>query len=516
MRSLFYCGQDSRKPFLIFLFLYLFYCVATYGHFGVTWDEFGTYIMGGHWIKYYLHQPNDLFTAGPVSMPDDQSHSFFNGALDRMLSFSKVISPERIHLVNLLLAIPIFFCFFELLRVHLRDWRLALMGPVVLVLTPRFFGDIPANALDVPFAVIYFVCLSAIVLRREWFKNTWLQNILLGVLFGWAIGLRILALILFPIYVIFRIYEDGLIQKKWTIKGFGKWLVSEIVGIAMVFLISQIVLSLLWPYIGKDYFHHIIDVLRVSPNISFTKKMLFMGQWYEPLKHFLWYYLPGWMLIVTPLFILGFAFYSLARVKTLYKNKIYFVMVLALTSNLAIFLILKPLIFNGLRHFLFLVPILSFLACLGIIDFFVIVRWRAVRVLAAILIAVNVVMVTTDMVRLYPYDYVYFNELVGGLKGANGKFETDYWGASLREATEWLRDNEIANLNGTYKVKMTCDPWQQQTYFSPKMMPAHENDADYQLLLNGLADDSAPLPGQVIHTVEREGVPLSFVVKVKK
>ena len=35
--------------------------------------------------------------------------------------------------------------------------------------------------------------------------------------------------------------------------------------------------------------------------------------------------------------------------------------------------------------------------------------------------------------KLYPYEYVYYNSLVGGPAGAADRYELDYWRISLRE-----------------------------------------------------------------------------------
>ena len=42
------------------------------------------------------------------------------------------------------------------------------------------------------------------------------------------------------------------------------------------------------------------------------------------------------------------------------------------------------------------------------------------------------------LVRLHPYQMTYFNAAVGGLAGANGRYETDYWLSSYKEAIEWV------------------------------------------------------------------------------
>jgi hypothetical protein len=43
---------------------------------------------------------------------------------------------------------------------------------------------------------------------------------------------------------------------------------------------------------------------------------------------------------------------------------------------------------------------------------------------------------------LYPYQYIYYNSLVGGPAGVVDRYELDYWRISLREAA--LEMNEVA------------------------------------------------------------------------
>ncbi len=42
------------------------------------------------------------------------------------------------------------------------------------------------------------------------------------------------------------------------------------------------------------------------------------------------------------------------------------------------------------------------------------------------------------LVRLHPYQYIYYNSLVGGVSGAFREYETDYWATSYRAAAEYL------------------------------------------------------------------------------
>ncbi len=46
----------------------------------------------------------------------------------------------------------------------------------------------------------------------------------------------------------------------------------------------------------------------------------------------------------------------------------------------------------------------------------------------------------TKLVELHPYEYLYYNQFVGGLEGASRRFVTDYWVNIMPEAVEELHD----------------------------------------------------------------------------
>jgi hypothetical protein len=64
--------------------------------------------------------------------------------------------------------------------------------------------------------------------------------------------------------------------------------------------------------------------------------------------------------------------------------------------------------------------------------------------------------------RAHPYQYVYFNPLVGGLSRASRSYETDYWGLSLREAAEWMSANRsaIVGADDTLSFTTNVPQWQ--------------------------------------------------------
>src|SRR5262249_22602212 len=96
--------------------------------------------------------------------------------------------------------------------------------------------------------------------------------------------------------------------------------------------------------------------------------------------------------------------------------------------------------FTGMRHFLFVVPPIAVLAGIGI--HLCLSRLEAAgRVAALAATAVVTVAVgwdTTALIQLHPYEYLFYNSLVGGLPGAARRYDTDYWVNIMPAAVEDL------------------------------------------------------------------------------
>ena len=89
-------------------------------------------------------------------------------------------------------------------------------------------------------------------------------------------------------------------------------------------------------------------------------------------------------------------------------------------------LVTRPVLYDGQRHFLFILPPLAAGAGCALHAFLrPPVRVRAAG--AAVWLGCAP-WVAVQIVRLHPYEYVYFNASIGGLRGAVGRYETDYWG----------------------------------------------------------------------------------------
>lgn len=102
--------------------------------------------------------------------------------------------------------------------------------------------------------------------------------------------------------------------------------------------------------------------------------------------------------------------------------------------------IFQPAIYDGVRHFLFILPPVF------IFSGFVFERVFEItteRINAPIWLRTGIVLLilipgVNGIVQLHPYEYAYYNSFVGGTSGVFRQYETEYWLTCYKEAVEKL------------------------------------------------------------------------------
>lgn len=487
--------------------LYLSFAFFTYSDYGVTSDEPLEYAAGRLLLDYYrTGDYNNEEEIAQRHLPTDST--YFRGHLALQTLLNKEGSYERFHLLNMLFALPVFLIFYVLLFVEYKNFYLAFLGPVGLALTPRFFGDIPANPKDVPFAVLYAISVALIYIfhkleiRNPKFRS-WVKILVLGVIFGLTQTTRLIGASVFLIYVVFGLLEMRPLDKDKLV-GFVKELV-------LMGAVALVVMTVSIPLLTAEFPGGYKNVIEDSINYNYWKnRMLYMGEFLtreeRPVS-----YLPVWFLITTPLFVLVPFLLSPFIVKfSAGIRKIYLLLMSAVFINMLAYFIFDPVIYNGLRHFLYLVPLLTLIAVFTIIEGinFAYMKKRINAFVLSLVVIAGMFAVVKDYVLLHPYEYVYFNELVGGLPGASGRFDSDYWGASYKEASEYVR-NELAR-DGSVDVYV-CDMGAVVRYYARGSFATTKyEDAEYMMcdFDSGLERE---IEGETVYTVSRKGTPLNTV-----
>jgi hypothetical protein len=113
---------------------------------------------------------------------------------------------------------------------------------------------------------------------------------------------------------------------------------------------------------------------------------------------------------------------------------------LAAILPLAVTVAVRPAMYNGLRHFVFVLPPLAVLGGLAGAHLFSLAARRSVPAAAALAVAfvAGIALPVYAMTRLHPYEYTHFNWLSGGVKEARGRYMLDYWGLSFKQASRAL------------------------------------------------------------------------------
>src|SRR3989304_2429308 len=113
------------------------------------------------------------------------------------------------------------------------------------------------------------------------------------------------------------------------------------------------------------------------------------------------------------------------------------------------------------------------------------------------------------VVRLHPYQALYFNELAGGMAKASRAYDFDYWGFSVKELVDYLNRHEA---DSSKKVNVHWLKFRGE-YFPGNRLPfvtSDEESYDYIIIPHSLnffagAVDYWYRWGKVVYAVKREG-----------
>lgn len=141
-------------------------------------------------------------------------------------------------------------------------------------------------------------------------------------------------------------------------------------------------------------------------------------------------YLWDWGIVQLPLvIILGIL---PASVVALWHGGIGRVAAATLLLSLGAIILRNASLYDGLRHVLFAIPLMVIVLFVAI-DRAIAAWGRPARIAIAALVGIELASFVIDDVRMFPYNYVYFNLAARGAIGT-ADYETDYWGYSLHEA----------------------------------------------------------------------------------
>lgn len=341
-------------------------------------------------------------------------------------------------------------------------WRLArrVGGPLaglaallLLALCPTFYGHMFMNPKDAPFAVSMVILMLGLVRLAEDYPSPSPHTVLiLGLGAGLSIGSRVLgglallyAAIGFIPLLLEELRQNG---PREALRRFVRVVYALIPGL----IFGYLVMGLIWPW-------SIIEPANPLRALGYFS-VFFEKPWKEMFDGALvsvpdmpWSYLPTLFALQMPEVLLGLLFTGIGitlwslhgnRVSQRHKT-ILLMLTVAATLPLIIAMVKRPALYNGIRHFIFVIPPM---AVLGGVAFARLLDWIGERHLGSQAVAVAVfgfglLLPMSEMIRLHPYQYTHFNHIAGTVRDAESLYMLDYWGLALKQASDALREEIV-------------------------------------------------------------------------
>jgi len=494
--------------------------LATFRDYGLGWDDYTHSQYGALLVS--LYQSN---------FADQRALSFVNlymygGGFDIIATLAAKILPfdllETRRLVGAAVGLVGLFATWRLGR-RLGGPLAGLLGLLLLAATPLYYGHMFINAKDGPFAAVMAIALLALVRALEEYPRATPPTIALcGIGVGLAIGARVLggfaiatALLPLPFIVAVRSRATGL---RIALSECGSFLLPFIPAAILAYLL----MGLVWPWSVASPLNPFRAVEYFSNFFEKPWRELFDGQ-LIPVIDMPRSYVPTLLAVQLPELMLAlglcgtagaiFAIASKADHSTAAAGRraALLATVLAVLLPVLITVATRPAMYNGIRHFIFVLPPLAALggfAAAQIADR--LVRHGRIAVGAGVLVLlIGIASPVLDMTRLHPYEYTDYNHLAGGPPRARQNYMLDYWGLSLTQASRRLltdiADRHERPLHGQWRVAV-CGPHppvavalgpQFTTTWNPK-------GADFAMVLGEFY--CAKLDAPVMFDIVREGV----------
>lgn len=218
-----------------------------------------------------------------------------------------------------------------------------------------------------------------------------------------------------------------------------RWRQRALIPLALYGLTAFAVCYSTWPYLWGAPVEQFLAVLARNAENPERVRMLFAGQiTYSdeiPLS-----YMPtmlGWTL-TEPVWVLAAAG-AIASVLAMRKSKLdwrtWLPATLWLVIPLAYIFISRPPLYDGFRHFTFIIPAIFML---GAPALQVALGWLKRPALQIALIAALALPGFIGYAQLHPYEYAYYNGFAGGTRTAFRQYETEYWLTCYKEAFDYL------------------------------------------------------------------------------
>lgn len=454
-----------QHPILILLVINLVLGLMTFRSYGLSWDEPLFYDYGAalryaytpaNWFRADFNLENSFGSSGTDHANRGPAYLLIASPFVSLLEQIGLDLASAWHLVNFLTFQLGIYLLYRLASKWTRR-ESALAAAALFSWQPLLWGHAFINPKDIPFLTFF---LGAVCFGFE-MVDAWIQEqklpvnkiLLASIFLGITTSIRVLG----PL--------AGLLTGLYAITYWKKIQLGSLLIIFAIYAGLTILFTFItWPYLWLNPIQKFVEVFGFMSDNPTQLNVLFAGSNYQagelPHRYFpllLGYTLSEPVYILTVLGLL-FGFWKSDTKKWLELSVLSFWFGVLLLY----ILVKRPAMYDGYRHFLFILPplfIFSGIAFDRLFEWLQAAVWKITVSLAILAFGI------LPIVQLHPYQYAYYNNFASGVGGAFREYETEFWLTCYREAV--LDFNKIAPDDAQLFVRR--EPYIAAYYADPKI-----------------------------------------------
>lgn len=440
-----------QHPILILLIVNIAIGLITFRNYGLSWDEPLFYDYAD--ALRYAYSPSEWFS-GDFNLNNAYGSSGADhanrGPAYILLARPFVSLVESLgidhasawHLVNFLtfqLGVYLFYRF----AIRWISKPSALAASALFAWQPLLWGHAFINPKDMPFLVFFIgsICFGFEMVdeiaQNE--KPKYTKAIIAAFFLGIATSIRVLGPLAAVLTGMYALGQLNKIKPGELIKRF-----------AVYAFFTSLIAFIAWPYLWADPLQKFVEVFGFMSDNPTQLTVLFHGNQYKAdelprryLPTLLGYTLtePVWLLFMIGL-IFGFWNSNNQKRIALALTLLWFIIPAAYV------ILSKPPMYDGFRHFLFILPPVFIFSGFAFKKISELIKSNWARIIFfAFILAFGII----PAIQLHPYEYAYYNTFAGGVGGAFRQYETEYWLTCYREAV--LKFNQEAGTGSQLFVR---------------------------------------------------------------
>ena len=512
--------EKAKIFFFISLILFLFISILAQFYGGFTVDEPAQYLRAKNWFQnYYLEKlvyqnsnlPKDYIrhtdTYGLFTQTISLWITYIVKYLILLFGFDvklNIIFHYSLHSTSIFFGFLTLIVFFNYLIILDIEKKYAYLAVSIFAFSPVWIGHAFFNYMDLNLA-FFFLSSSYFLTKINFNKKLKKKYIYLYLLS--IVGIGVTRPQILPIFMLLGF--SSIMLKKISIFEYFRF---GSLALVLIYIFTPQAWNNPFSWLYDVYFLNLGDIWRGCSQTNYECIGKYYSENWNSIK-----YMYLWLTAKIPLIILLFLILFFKKID---KKQIFTIFVFLIP--ILIISIKNLNIYNGLRHYLFLIPLLYLIS---LRNFFYIISNNIIRLIFFLILFISLLI---ENLSIFPYNYSYLNfytrhNLEASYNNKEKifpiKFELDYWGYSMKENVK-----KLERFSDDKKIYVDFPKYWDPVIlpFGKRLIMKKENIKNYYYIspIFGVADGNK-IPGdcKLVDTVNRKyflggkTIFLSFVSK---